>query len=531
MKSAQENSPLQGAASLLPEGAAGSFKGGRRAPHSRVASIHKPKSFQFSSPIAVPETDREIGDASPRHLNLVQKSGRDCDLPPGRTGFLNAAFDLIVILTGADLWVVTPNMPTGTLLLGAIGLVGLWLLTGGILRYYDSAAYERRMPEDVSVASVLVFIATAFLGAVNLLFDPPPIVGVSRFLMTVWPFIVIARCQYFRRIASREALLQDVLIFGCGALARCTGEDLGKGRLRTVVGYVAVDGFATSAAKPVLGSHQDLEKILRSVQVSEVYIAVDPSRDGDKIRSAIEVCERLGVPFAIPACTFPLQRARASASDAVVDGYLHYQMVAVKPYQLAAKRLIDIVVSAVALIMLSPLLCVLGLIVKLTSPGPIFYRQLRVGLHRKTFEMLKFRSMVANADELKHALEARNERSGPVFKIIGDPRVTWIGRFMRRYSLDELPQLFNVLRGEMSLVGPRPPLPAEVARYEPWQLRRLSMSPGLTCSWQASADRYDISFEHWMYLDLQYIDHWSLVRDIELIARTIPVVLLGLGEG
>jgi exopolysaccharide biosynthesis polyprenyl glycosylphosphotransferase len=195
---------------------------------------------------------------------------------------------------------------------------------------------------------------------------------------------------------------------------------------------------------------------------------------------------------------------------------------------MAMKRLFDIVVSAVALWMLVPLFAVVALLIKLSSRGPILFKQERVGQHGRPFHMLKFRSMVVNAEELKAKLAAQNEMSGPVFKMKNDPRVTWIGRFIRKFSIDELPQFINVLRGEMSIVGPRPPVPGEVARYEPWQRRRLSVRPGLTCIWQVSG-RNQISFEEWMYLDMQYIDHWSLKDDLSLLLRTVPVVLTGRG--
>jgi lipopolysaccharide/colanic/teichoic acid biosynthesis glycosyltransferase len=149
-------------------------------------------------------------------------------------------------------------------------------------------------------------------------------------------------------------------------------------------------------------------------------------------------------------------------------------------------------------------------------------------MHGRTFNMLKFRSMVTDAEQLKATLASLNEQSGPVFKMRKDPRVTRVGRFIRRYSIDELPQLINVLRGDMSVVGPRPPVPDEVLKYEPWQRRRLSVRPGLTCIWQVSG-RNQISFEQWMYLDMQYIDHWSLARDFHLIFRTVPVVISGRG--
>src|SRR6185369_6988398 len=174
------------------------------------------------------------------------------------------------------------------------------------------------------------------------------------------------------------------------------------------------------------------------------------------------------------------------------------------------------------------LLITAAIAVKLTSTGAVLFKQERVGLHGRRFKMLKFRSMVSNAEELKARLLAANEQSGPVFKMRRDPRVTAVGRFIRKYSIDELPQLINVLRGDMSIVGPRPPLPSEVARYEAWQRRRLSVRPGLTCVWQVSG-RNEVSFRDWMLLDMRYIDHWSLANDFNLILRTFPVVLTGRG--
>jgi exopolysaccharide biosynthesis polyprenyl glycosylphosphotransferase len=179
-------------------------------------------------------------------------------------------------------------------------------------------------------------------------------------------------------------------------------------------------------------------------------------------------------------------------------------------------------------VVLSPLMLGIALAIRLTSPGPVLFPQIRCGMNGRLFKLLKFRTMVENAEALRKDLEDRNEMSGPVFKIADDPRVTRVGRWLRRFSLDELPQLFNVLKGEMSLVGPRPPIPAEVQSYERWQRRRLSMKPGLTCFWQIGG-RNQIDFEEWMELDLKYIDNWSLKLDIIILLKTIPVVLLGRG--
>jgi exopolysaccharide biosynthesis polyprenyl glycosylphosphotransferase len=188
------------------------------------------------------------------------------------------------------------------------------------------------------------------------------------------------------------------------------------------------------------------------------------------------------------------------------------------------KRALDILGSSVALLLLAPIIAVLAVIVRLTSRGPVFYRSTRVGLGGRTFTFYKLRSMVKDADLKRQHLQHLNEADGPVFKIARDPRITPIGRFMRSTSLDEVPQFWNVLKGDMSLVGPRPPIAEEVAQYEPWQLRRLDVRPGLTCLWQISG-RSRIGFQEWMRLDLEYIRHQSFAMDLRILLRTIPAVL------
>ena len=190
--------------------------------------------------------------------------------------------------------------------------------------------------------------------------------------------------------------------------------------------------------------------------------------------------------------------------------------------------MVDFLLALAMLVLLSPLFLVLAALIKLTSRGPVFYRQTRCGLGVRKFTLYKFRSMQADAALRREELEALNEADGPVFKIKDDPRCTPVGRFMRKFSLDELPQLFNILKGEMSFVGPRPPLPEEVENYEPWQRRRLRMPPGLTCLW-ALEGRSKLNFRRWMELDLQYIDTWSPALDLKIFLKTIPIVLLGRG--
>ncbi len=214
-----------------------------------------------------------------------------------------------------------------------------------------------------------------------------------------------------------------------------------------------------------------------------------------------------------------------------LDGrnYLTFETRLLRGGELVVKRLFDIVVSSSVLFFLFPLLAATALVVKLTSRGPVFFRQIRCGRNGRKFYLYKFRSMVINAEQKLKELKARNEMTGPVFKLTNDPRVTPVGRFLRKCSLDEFPQFWNVLKGEMSIVGPRPPLPNEVEEYEPWQRRRLSMPPGITCIWQVSG-RNSIGFEEWMEMDLRYIDNWSLWLDFKLLFLTFRAVFARTGK-
>ena len=197
----------------------------------------------------------------------------------------------------------------------------------------------------------------------------------------------------------------------------------------------------------------------------------------------------------------------------------------VKRYDLV-KRIMDVTLSLTAIVMLAPILVCISLIIKRTSPGPVFFLQKRVGYRGEIFCMYKFRTMCSGAEKLQQDLECHNKRKGPVFKMDNDPRITTVGAFLRKHSLDELPQLFNILLGHMSIVGPRPPMPREVSKYDGWHHSRFEVRPGLTCFWQVACDR-DMSFDNWVELDIRYIQERSLWLDVKLIAQTIPVVLLG----
>jgi len=320
------------------------------------------------------------------------------------------------------------------------------------------------------------------------------------------------------------------VIVGAGPLARSTVHDLSRHASVQLLGAFTLQGESAhpSLGVNVLGTARDLDRFLVRQQVDEVYLCAHVGQHHAELQALIELLEHVGMPFALPAHPFRLHRAMPTHPNMTREGYIHYRNGAPHPIQLRGKRAFDIVFSAAMLLVLAPLFGVIAALIKLTSKGPVFFRQTRVGLRGRRFEIYKFRSMVHDAEELKSRLLAFNELHGPVFKIRQDPRITSFGRLLRRFSLDELPQFINVLIGDMSIVGPRPPLPDEVAQYAPWQRRRTSVRPGLTCFWQVEG-RNKINFDEWMYLDLKYVDHWSLARDLGLVLRTVPAVLSGHG--
>jgi len=279
---------------------------------------------------------------------------------------------------------------------------------------------------------------------------------------------------------------------------------------------------------PDTGSLAKLPEILHREPIACVIFDVGQTYFSE-VEKAILACETEGVEVWLVADFVKTSIARASVDNFHGKPLLVFRTAPDLTWQLICKRLIDVAGALLGLIVVGPLVMVPAAIaIKLTSPGSILFRQKRSGLHGRQFTMCKFRSMVDNAEMLRVELETFNEMTGPVFKMAQDPRVTRVGQFLRKTSIDELPQLWNVLTGDMSLVGPRPPIPSEVQQYDPWHRRRLSMKPGLTCLWQIRG-RNTIDFEQWMKLDLQYIDNWTLWLDFKILLRTIPVVLSGLG--
>jgi exopolysaccharide biosynthesis polyprenyl glycosylphosphotransferase len=273
----------------------------------------------------------------------------------------------------------------------------------------------------------------------------------------------------------------------------------------------------------------ELEAVIDEEPVDEVFIALPRGQYSALVENIVHLCEEQGILVRMSTEMFNLKVAKWQVD--LLDGIPMVTIRSGPPdgWQLVAKRWIDLCGSAMLLLVLAPILLIVAALIKLDSPGPVVFRQERVGLYKRRFHLIKFRTMVNGADRQQQALEHLNEAAGPVFKIKDDPRITRVGKFLRRFSIDELPQLLNVLKGEMSLVGPRPLPVRDVERIAvQWHKRRLSMKPGLTCLWQVNG-RSNVSFDHWVHMDLEYIDKWSLGLDLKLLLKTIPAVLKGAG--
>jgi exopolysaccharide biosynthesis polyprenyl glycosylphosphotransferase len=280
---------------------------------------------------------------------------------------------------------------------------------------------------------------------------------------------------------------------------------------------------------PLASDFEKFPFLLRERVVDEVVLALPMKSLYLQASRVAALCEEQGVIVRVLSNIFNLRLAQSKAGEFEGEAVITLSSGSPENWQRLLKRALDVSLALVAMLLMSPLFLLATLIVKLTSPGPIFFVQERVGLNKRRFRLYKFRTMVADAEGRQREIECLNEASGPVFKIRNDPRVTPAGRFLRKMSIDELPQIFNVLKGDMSLVGPRPlPLRDYQGFDQDWQRRRFSVRPGITCLWQITG-RSSIPFEKWMELDMEYIDHWSLGLDFKILAKTIPAVLKGAG--
>ncbi|MGD9900764.1 MAG: sugar transferase [Calditrichaceae bacterium] len=358
------------------------------------------------------------------------------------------------------------------------------------------------------------------------------------FLFTNFIFLAFEKMFVFRlfRYLRRNGFnRKKVLIVGDGKIAVDFMHNLENHPDwgLDVLGYLSADyskiGIKVNGSS-VIGTYDQMLDILHSNFIEEVIIAL-PVEDFVHMREIFEICEREGIRTRLISRF--LNNVALHLSVDVVNGLpiLTYSPYKTKELQLLGKRLLDF---SIAFLLMIPLGFVvfplIALLIKLDSPGPVFYGWRVVGLDKKKFNSYKFRTMYVDADKRKAELMKENEMSGPVFKIKDDPRITSVGKWLRKFSLDELPQIFSVLKGDMSLVGPRPPLQSEVEQFESWHRRKLSVRPGMTCLWQVNGRNEINDFDDWVKLDLEYIDNWSLWLDMKILFKTIPVVLFGKGH-
>ncbi|MDX9786765.1 MAG: sugar transferase [Desulfobacterales bacterium] len=374
--------------------------------------------------------------------------------------------------------------------------------------------------------------------------------GISRMLVGIFIFLnilLLTASKYIiyiglKRLRARGINTRNVLIIGSRerAVDAVKSIENNRGSGYKVLGCFDLD--EATIGKPVVNGHQvigcmaGLEAYLKDNVVDELLFAM-PLKLIENAAEYLSMAESMGVKVRIiPDWQLDKLMYRPGIANIRIEDFLGLHTLALQTTppneaKLFIKAVGDHVVALIMMVLCLPLFVLVGLAIKLVSKGPVFFRQERLGLNGRKFILYKFRTMVNDADALKQELTLMNEADGPAFKIKDDPRIIpWVGTFLRKTSLDELPQLINVIKGEMSLVGPRPPIPSEVTEYSIWQRRRLSMKPGLTCYWQIAPQRNDMRFDEWMRLDLQYIDTWSLFNDLRLLLLTVRVVLMGSGR-
>jgi exopolysaccharide biosynthesis polyprenyl glycosylphosphotransferase len=427
-----------------------------------------------------------------------------------------------------------------------ISIDDLWKITGfsilWIIIFTKQNAYSYDM--FISIKRELkIVIKTTFIGV--LLFFAAFFIFrfgyVPRSYLLIFAFInlLFLSLDKFIFFSSTKALRKKaknrkkILIIGTGDRAKNFIETVEKnlGWGLNIIGLIS--GNRSKAGMnfyghKVIGSNDEIESVLHQNLVDEVIICVSTKRF-DQIRDILECCEREGVQVRLNSDFFGKIAKKVKIDHIYGLPIISFITTPDNEWALYIKRLMDILISGLLLIIFSPLFLIIVILVKITSKGPIFYEWNVVGLNKKPFTSWKFRTMVPDADKMKTDLKIYNIMKGPVFKIKNDPRITKIGKFLRKYSLDELPQLWSVLKGDMSLVGPRPAGPEELERYESWHRRKLSIRPGITCLWQVSGRNEIEDFDEWVKLDVRYIENWSIWLDLKIILKTIPAVFRGTG--
>jgi exopolysaccharide biosynthesis polyprenyl glycosylphosphotransferase len=417
-----------------------------------------------------------------------------------------------------------------------VAFLVVWAVVGSFSSFYRDLELTSPIQLILKIVSQLA-IVLLFLYAGLYLLRRTDVSRTYVMLIGVVDFVLLLlgrAASYWGVALMRERLSRYhyLLIVGCGPRAREMAAMIEEGRgmgLR-LIGFVdprsATDPSTDLSGYDVF-SLEAVGRILQTRVVDEVVFAVD-LQELARLEPVMQHCADLGIRTRLQLEFLPPAYSRVYLENFREVQLLSLSSAPDSELRLFFKRIFDIVLSFTSLVILSPLLLVMAAMIKITSPGPVLFQQTRCGLGGRRFTLYKFRSMINNAEQMRAELHQLNELDGPVFKISDDPRITTVGRWLRRFSLDELPQLWNIFSGEMSFVGPRPAVPEEVDQYEDWQRRRLRMRPGLTCIWVLEG-RSHVDFNRWMQLDLKYIDTWSLWLDTKIFLRTIPIVLSGRG--
>jgi exopolysaccharide biosynthesis polyprenyl glycosylphosphotransferase len=419
--------------------------------------------------------------------------------------------------------------------MAAIAFGVLWVVVLWYQGLYRLRARWRLRTEAVDIVRATILVAALTL-SVLFLFKQQDVSRIFLIaLFTAEPLVTLAGRSLLRlafsELRSRGYNARYMLVVGTGKLAQ-DFADLVEARpslgLR-VIGHLSVPGETQSVVtRGILGGLDSIEKVLHTNIVDEVAACLDPEQAG-LLEPIASLAADEGKTVRIPVD--PLEGAIRNAREEEFEGLLVRSLVhdGHREAGLVIKRLIDVVGAVVGLVILSPIMLVTSVLIRARDGSPVIFRQTRVGLHGRPFTIFKFRTMAPDAEERLDEVAHLNELHGAAFKATNDPRMSPLGRRLRQLSIDELPQLWNVLKGEMSLVGPRPPLPSEVVEYDIWHRRRLSMKPGITGLWQVES-RHEANFDRWVELDLSYIDRWTLWLDLSILLRTMPNVMMARGR-
>jgi len=474
------------------------------------------------------------------HGNLMVQAHRLLDICLTTAAFIGAYFIKKYLLPAPFRGLsIAPNYYIVLLL-----IIIIWYVCFSLLDLY--ASYRRQSPGQI-FRNMIKAVSIGMLVLILCMYIFK-ITDVSRIMLGIFFLLDIGLLALSKGLVYRILThyrqkgfnFRNILIIGSRQRARdvisAIGDHLGSGY--KVLGSLDLDqsdiNKEVKDGIKVIGTIDHLGKILLEQVVDELIFAM-PLKKIENADKYIALAEEIGVSVRIvPDWQIHKLMYKPEIASIQFEEFLGLPTLALtttprKPVDLLIKSAFDYVAGAIGFVLVLPLLLVIALSIKMTSKGPVFFKQERCGLNGRRFQLYKFRTMVENAEALQETLKSQNEMKGPVFKITNDPRITPVGKILRKLSLDELPQIINVLKGEMSLVGPRPPIPSEVEEYDPWQRRRLSMKPGITCIWQVSG-RNKIDFAEWMKMDLEYIDKWSLWLDFKLLLKTIPAVLMATGK-